>query len=275
MFEPTENLISVIVINLNNGDGLKKTLSSIDRQCFKKYEVIYIDGGSQDNSLHVIEAYSELITKKIIGKDSGIYNAMNIGIANSNSRYLLFLNSGDYLYDENVFQVVNQNTKDLGNDFFVFGYAEIISKNLKWLFPSKKRASEPLSLKQWLLHAEPSHQAIFFPQDFCRANLFDENLTIIADKKFKRLAIDNLDFIFTETLIAIFPLGGVSNKISNAKILRNFIRDYYYYYIDEHVTLVGLYRMLIANLKVILKYGSQKILGDHFWFLLKTFKGYS
>lgn len=275
MKEENEKFISVIVINLNDGNGLKKTLASIASQSFKDYEVICVDGGSQDNSLHVLETYSELITKTIVGKDSGIYNAMNIGITNSESRYLLFLNAGDYLYDKDVFRLVNIKVSELSDDIFIFGYAEISSDNCKWLFPPQKETSELLSVKQWLKHSEPNHQAMFFPKGFCLETLFDENLLIIADRKFKRLAIDKLDFVFIEFPIVRFSLGGVSNDIKNTNILWKFIRDYHYYYISEQITVSGLYRMIIANVKIILKYGFQRIFGGYFWVLLKYLKKYN
>ena len=83
--------LSIITINYNNADGLRKTLASVASQTYVEIEHIIIDGGSTDNSVNVIREYESslalspyrLITSRlkwISEKDTGIYNAMNKGI---------------------------------------------------------------------------------------------------------------------------------------------------------------------------------------------------
>lgn len=93
--------LSIITINLNNKDGLKKTLRSIDNQSNKNFEYLVIDGNSSDGSQDLINN-SAFIDIKISEKDSGIYDAMNKGIQLAKGEYLLFLNSGDYLNNSEV-----------------------------------------------------------------------------------------------------------------------------------------------------------------------------
>ena len=50
-----EPLISVITVNLNNVDGLLRTIASVRAQTFSNFEYIVIDGGSTDGSLEVIK----------------------------------------------------------------------------------------------------------------------------------------------------------------------------------------------------------------------------
>lgn len=51
--------LSIITVNLNNCDGLQKTIDSVVSQTFTDYEWIVIDGGSTDGSKELIEQYSE------------------------------------------------------------------------------------------------------------------------------------------------------------------------------------------------------------------------
>lgn len=51
--------LSIITVNLNNRDGLQKTIDSVVSQTFTDYEWIVIDGGSTDGSKELIEQYSE------------------------------------------------------------------------------------------------------------------------------------------------------------------------------------------------------------------------
>ena len=47
--------LSVVTINYNNRDGLRKTIESVVNQTYKDFEYIVIDGGSTDGSVDVIK----------------------------------------------------------------------------------------------------------------------------------------------------------------------------------------------------------------------------
>lgn len=84
--------LSIVTINYNNAEGLRKTLASVASQTYRSFEHIIIDGGSTDGSVDVIKEYESTIKqsvtidkstiqlKWISEKDNGIYNAMNKGI---------------------------------------------------------------------------------------------------------------------------------------------------------------------------------------------------
>ena len=81
--------LSIVTINRNNAEGLRKTIESVLSQTYREMEYIIIDGASLDESVKVIQDYvtkvksEELRAKSIIWvseKDNGIYNAMNKGI---------------------------------------------------------------------------------------------------------------------------------------------------------------------------------------------------
>ena len=72
---------SIITINYNHRDGLRKTIQSVVNQTFTDFEYIIIDGGSEDGSVEVIREYSDKITYWVSERDKGIYNGMNKGIA--------------------------------------------------------------------------------------------------------------------------------------------------------------------------------------------------
>lgn len=82
--------LSIITINYNNAEGLRKTLASVASQTYTEIEHIIIDGGSTDNSVEVIREYESSLASRlsplasrlkwISEKDTGIYNAMNKGL---------------------------------------------------------------------------------------------------------------------------------------------------------------------------------------------------
>ena len=101
--------VSVITINKNNAEGLRKTMLSVISQTFNEFEYIIVDGNSSDNSVAIIQellANTSVHTSWISEDDKGIYNAMNKGIALSEGEYLLFLNSGDYFINNDCLRLV-------------------------------------------------------------------------------------------------------------------------------------------------------------------------
>jgi glycosyltransferase involved in cell wall biosynthesis len=100
--------ISVITINRNNVAGLKKTFASVIAQTHNDVEFIVIDGASTDGSVDVIKTHAEHISQWISEPDTGIYNAMNKGIARATGDYLIFMNAGDSFADNtSIIQFVN------------------------------------------------------------------------------------------------------------------------------------------------------------------------
>lgn len=84
--------LSIITINYNNAEGLRKTLASVAAQTYRNIEHIIVDGGSADGSVDVIKEYENTIKRSVTidqstiqikwisEPDKGIYNAMNKGI---------------------------------------------------------------------------------------------------------------------------------------------------------------------------------------------------
>ena len=82
--------LSIITINYNNAEGLRKTLASVAAQTYPNIEHIIVDGNSTDGSVEVIREYESTLAsslsplayrlKWLSEPDKGIYNAMNKGI---------------------------------------------------------------------------------------------------------------------------------------------------------------------------------------------------
>ena len=59
--------LSIITINYNNAEGLRKTLASVASQTYADIEHIIVDGGSTDGSVELIEAYASDVARKASG----------------------------------------------------------------------------------------------------------------------------------------------------------------------------------------------------------------
>ena len=101
---------SIVVVSLNPGERLEKTLNSILKQTFTDYEVVLKDGGSTDGSLSGLLEKGYFEGKDQIHliqeKDKSIYDGMNQAVSHVKGRYVQFLNCGDYFYSDRVLEEV-------------------------------------------------------------------------------------------------------------------------------------------------------------------------
>jgi len=96
--------LSIVTINYNNAEGLRKTMESVLAQTYTEIEYIIVDGASTDGSVDVIrELATRPIIKWVSEKDTGIYNAMNKGIEIALGRRVVSENHTSELYS-NDFQ---------------------------------------------------------------------------------------------------------------------------------------------------------------------------
>lgn len=88
-------MISIITITYNNYDELVRTLGSLPKNTF--VESVVINGGDCKKTKEFLENYTG---KSLTEKDSGIADAFNKGIQLSAGNYIMFLNSGDELLND-------------------------------------------------------------------------------------------------------------------------------------------------------------------------------
>ncbi len=124
------NKISVIIPNYNSAAYIERCLDSIYRQNFSDFEVIFIDDGSNDHSIQVVEEY---IKKNKIENLTVIeqYNmnasvARNNGMVRATGEYLLFLDSDDELCD-GVLSIIGNIIKKDEPDLIIGNYIQIDS----------------------------------------------------------------------------------------------------------------------------------------------------
>ena len=118
MLESNIPKISIITVNYNNLEGLQRTFNSVFNQTWKEFEYVVIDGGSTDGSKELIEKYNDKIDYWVSESDNGIYNAMNKGIKKAKGEYLLFLNSGDNLFNHTVLEENHSVIKEMDLIYF-------------------------------------------------------------------------------------------------------------------------------------------------------------
>ena len=257
--------LSIITINYNNAEGLRKTLASVAAQTYPNIEHIIVDGNSTDGSVDVIREYESTLAsslspfasrlKWLSEPDKGIYNAMNKGIeialgkrvvnddhtsnpiAQSPNRpiasndYIQILNSGDYLAAPDVIMnmanYLNQSAETVG----------ILYGNMIKEYPNGKRVHSNGSVDMNTMDSflyfyrgtlNPDGTLIHSSL-FEKYGFFNENLRICSDWEWfvKAIALGEEKPIHVNVDSIIFDMMGVSESGGkNRDIITNERRAY-------------------------------------------------
>lgn len=249
-------LLSIITINYNNREGLRKTIDSVVAQTFKDLEWIVIDGGSTDGSRELIEKFADHFSYWVSEPDKGVYNAMNKGIQVAKGEYLQFLNSGDWLYDETSLERCFSHpfTSDIvyGDLLFVKGDG-IVEKSC---FP------DPLTLR-YFYRRSLGHNASFIRRELLQENPYEERFGIVSDWFFFfKQALNNCSFEYINETVSCFDMNGISCvnkelvKQEREIVLTEYIPDML---VRDFKTMDEMEVLLNENhVKKVLEYGGKK-----------------
>ena len=215
--------LSIITINYNNAEGLRKTLASVASQTYADIEHVIVDGGSTDGSVEVIREYEQSLASRlsplasnlkwISEPDKGIYNAMNKGIeialgrriVNALNRselvedknkgirmatgeYCQFLNSGDLLLNPHVTQQMIEHLDQIN------AQREepigVMYGNMKKVMPDGKilhdacNGGHDVTLNMFYCGCLNHSPAYILRALFDKYGMYDESLRICSDWKF-------------------------------------------------------------------------------------------
>ena len=110
--------VSIIVPIYNVEKYLEKCLKTILNQTYENLEIILVDDGSTDKSSIICDEYCEKDKriKVIHKKNEGVSSARNKGIKESTGKYVVFIDSDDYVvnnYIEILYKYMIDNNVDL------------------------------------------------------------------------------------------------------------------------------------------------------------------
>lgn len=122
--------ISIIVPIYNAEKYLNKCLDSLINQTKKELEFILVNDGSTDNTETIIKTYNDERIKYYKNKNQGIGKTRNFGIEKATGKYLMFLDSDDYL-SEDACEKLYERTQKEKLDLVVFDFYRVENNELK------------------------------------------------------------------------------------------------------------------------------------------------
>ena len=129
--------ITVYIVNRNYGAYIRLALESVISQTYKNIELIIVDDNSNDNSRVLIKTFKKKYKKTIIlfnKKKIGLVKNINRVIKKSKGKYIIRLDSDDYLHPKAVEKMYLKikNNKKIGlvfpNFYWINSNGEILSK---------------------------------------------------------------------------------------------------------------------------------------------------
>jgi glycosyltransferase involved in cell wall biosynthesis len=197
--------ISVITVTYNCEDVIAATLDSVARQSYAHVEHVIVDGRSSDSTFSIISGHSSPRVSAITEPDSGLYDAMNKGLARATGDYCFFLNGGDVFAADDVLERIVAGVDN--REAILFGYVRIMTKLGHWFAPYEGSSYQ---IEAAYL---PHHQSIFYPANFFRSHRFDLAFPTHADILFTAQARKICRAIFRPVHIVDSTMGGFATNL--------------------------------------------------------------
>ncbi len=201
--------LSIIIPVLNDKKGLLRTLKSIFNQKFDDYEIIIIDGDSNDGTQKIIKKFGKKINVFVSEKDKGIYDAINKGIKISNGKYINIINANDTYYSKGSLMFAKKHLTKNNYDFL---FGAVLKNKIYYKYePSKMN---------WSFNFYPAHSGGFFVKKIVhnKIGLYSLKYPCSSDYDFFWRMIKNNNFKGGSTskyeVISKFAGGGFSSKYS-------------------------------------------------------------
>ena len=198
--------ISVVTAVLNDAAHIEETMRSVlDDQPGVDLEYIVIDGASTDGTRELAEKRSGELACFVSERDSGIYEAMNKGIARATGDLVGIINSGDRYFPGALRLVAGAMAGKCDERHIFWGDVEYERGGRVRGFRPEKR----------FVGAFAPHPSMFVPLAYYRKfGAYDESMKLLGDYDFmyKALNVRHIEPVYLPELIAFYRAGGLSDR---------------------------------------------------------------
>jgi glycosyltransferase involved in cell wall biosynthesis len=199
--------LSIIIPVYNVERYLARCLDSVLSQTFNNWEVILINDCTPDGSQKIIDHYvntDNRIRSIINDVNMGLGGARNVGLKAALGKYLMFLDSDDYISDENVLRKLMKQMQTFKLDILDSRYRVIENNKTKVLLPKFfKELNREIYTGEEYLDSVEILPVVAWNKIYKRSHIEKYNI------KFKERKYEDICF----TLEAIYKAKSVQNTV--------------------------------------------------------------
>ena len=237
--------VSFIISVLNAEKTIENCLNSIINQNHKNFEIIIIDGKSEDNTIEIINKYIKHIEFFKSESDDGIYDAWNKALKRVTGDWLCFLGSDDFILGNGIVDMLSLLDTE-GNINFISAKVMLVDEvgndvqivGRPWNFSSLKN-------KLGIIHCGALHSKSLFVN-----SKFNSDYKIAGDFEFLLKIGDKINALFLDKVIVKMYIGGLSRKQSNKVIYETYLA---LYQSDKFTLVQSIIYFLNAHLRVYIR----------------------
>jgi hypothetical protein len=216
--------ISIITVCYNADAIIHHCLDSVAEQTYSQIEHIVIDGNSTDATMSIVKQYPH-VARLVSEPDTGLYDAMNKGLALVTGDYILFLNSDDKFTSASTLADAVVAIGQAPDADVYYGWLEVRSRDgAAHVF----RPPAPEAAAEFMITGCLPHQSTLSrPSVFARTGPFDLRYRYHADYDWFLKILSNPEVVIRALpcTIGSFLEGGLSSQLANGQPEVHAIQD--------------------------------------------------
>lgn len=182
-------LVSIIIPVYNRSNEIIKCYQSIIHQDYPQIEIIFVNDGSTDNTLEILNTFKDKRVKIINQKNSGPLAARRTGLNQSKGEYICFVDSDDTISSKFITKLVKAIEKDNSN-------IAISRVGVHYYYPFTKEITLKSKIKPRLINLEQHKEYLPALSPTIIGKLFKKEL----------LNLQTINFKANEDIAIMYPL---------------------------------------------------------------------
>ena len=209
--------ISIVTVCLNAAATISDTLESVVAQDWPDLEHIVIDGGSTDGTLDIVALHRHPRLRLVSGRDKGMYDAMNRGLAEATGDVVGFLNADDFFSRADALRQLAERFRETGADSVLAGVQFVDQHGRR----GRGRYYATRRFRPWWLRigVMPPHPGFYVRTAIAREAGFDLGFRIAADFDFvaRLILVQKIRWTALAVPLVCFREGGLTTRDARVK----------------------------------------------------------
>lgn len=227
---------TIVTVTYNAEAVIERTLDSVRHQEYTAVEHIIVDGASRDKTMEMVRRYEGWSAKDetehevvvISEPDKGLYYAMNKGLDRATGDYIVFLNAGDVLPNDDTLETIADSIGD-DEDLpgVLYGDTDVVDNDGTFIAHRHLTPPDDLSWRSFQRGMLVCHQAFYVRVDIADNIPYNTNYRFSADvdwciRVMKACEEKSLKLKRVNAVLCDYLAGGMSIKNHRKSLIERF-----------------------------------------------------